>query len=131
MKKLIIRFVATFALLLVVSTLFGVFRSPAAHASARMTLDSAHTTTAATSPDITIVNCTDPNFFTFYTLDHTTVCFANAGYTPATIPNVYAACSGNNTADIYTESGTYYAASGAGCHGFPNGPVTVIGINIH
>jgi hypothetical protein len=122
-KKLVIRFVVTFAFLLALGSFFGGVKAPAAHAST-------HTTAAATSSNITIVNCTDQNFFVFHSLTAADMCFAGAGYTPITIPDVFVACSGNNTADIYTQSGTFFAAAGAGCHGFPNGPVTVIGINI-
>jgi hypothetical protein len=122
-KKLVIRIVVTFAFLLVLGTLFGGVNAPAAHAST-------HATAATMSENITIVNCTDQNFFVFHSLHAPDMCFAGAGYTPITIPDVFAACSGNNTADIYTNSGTFLAAAGAGCHGFPNGPVTVIGINI-
>lgn len=122
-KKLMIRLVVTSALLLALGVLFAGVKAPAAHASML-------TTAAARASNITIVNCTDQNFFVFHSLHAGDICFASAGYTPVTIPDVYAACSGNNSADIYTTSGTYFAAAGAGCHGFPNGPVTVIGINI-
>jgi beta/gamma crystallin len=122
-KTLVTRIAITFALLLALGAFFGGVSSPTAHAAT-------HTTAATASSNITIVNCTDQNFFVFHSLNGPDMCFAGAGYTPITIPDVFAACSGNNTADIYTQSGTYFAAAGAGCHGFPNGPVTVIGINI-
>lgn len=116
--KFVIRIVFVATLLL---ALVGV-SSATAHAATS-------TTTAVASPNITIVNCTDSNFFDIHSTSSGDWCFANAGYVPITIPDVSFACSGNNEADIYTTSGTFFAAKGV-CAGFGS-YVTVIGLNIH
>ncbi|GHO97791.1 hypothetical protein KSF_078390 [Reticulibacter mediterranei] len=133
MKKLVIRIVVTFALLFALGAVFGGVNAPSAHASML-------TTTTAASPNINSAGCpldTPPAstpIFIFHSLNGDW-CFTNGGYAPVTIPDVVAACPGNNDADVYTTSGTFFV-SGAnapgpdGCRGFPNGRVTVIGINI-
>ncbi len=124
LKTRIIRIVVTLAFLLTLGAFFGAASSSTAHAA---TLPTA----AAASPHITIANCTDPGVLQIYTLDNTETCFSGSGYTPATIPNVIAACSGNTTADVSTDHGTFLVSVGQGCHSFTNsGTVTVIGVNI-
>ncbi len=121
MKNLVIRTVFVLTLLLALGGVLGGVSSATAHAASL-------TTTAAAAPNITNPGCNGrTDFFQIYSDTSGEKCFANTGYTSLNLTVVYAVCSGNNDADLYTTSGIYYIARWH-CYGFT--AATVTGLNI-
>lgn len=102
MKKVFLRLAFTVVLLLAFGVVFGGFNS-SAHAAAYSELQttSSH---IVTQPKIYVANCTN-NTVDFFTSDGTEYCFADAGSTPAVIPNVTIICGGAYTGEAFTTIG--------------------------
>ena len=100
MKKVIFRALVVFTFLLALVAVFGGVDTASAHAA---TLPTTHTALSVT-PNINSTYCAGrSDLLQIYTSTSGEWCYANSGYTPVTIPNVYAVCGGNNNGYIVTE----------------------------
>jgi len=104
MKSLGIRTVFALALL----ATFGVVFFGGVNSSAFAASASSH---VVVKPDIYGAYCTN-NTVDFFTTDGTEYCYADSGYTPATIPNVDVICGGIYSGEAYTSNGGYPIFSG-------------------
>lgn len=103
MKKLFLRMALTLALLAAFSVLLGGVNSSAFAATT-----SSH---GVAMPAIYSANCTN-NTVDFFTTDGNEYCFADSGYTPATILNVDIICGGIYSGEAITSNAGYPIVAG-------------------